>query len=205
MTAMASKGRGSHAERSAAMQQRLLDATVSALVECGYRGTTTLEVQKRADVSRGALLHHFTSRSDLILAAVEHLMRERVAAVRELAAETAPRSDRRRVEWAVAALWSTFEGPLFSAALELWGAARTDADLRDALVPRERQLGKEITELAADVFGPTLASHARFRSTMGVLLDSMRGAAARAPLRTDASDERLLTGWVQLVRDGLRT
>src|SRR3954454_11663977 len=118
------------------MQQRLLDATLESLVERGYRGTTTLEVQKRADVSRGALLHHFTSRSELILAAVEHLMRERVAAVRQLADEAAPQG-RRRIEWAVAALWSTFEGPLFSAALELWLAARTDADLRAALVPHE--------------------------------------------------------------------
>src|SRR5205809_3152820 len=101
------------------MQQRLLDATLESLVERGYRGTTTLEVQKRAGVSRGALLHHFTSRSELILAAVEHLTRERVAAVSDLAHEAAPRV-RARIEWAVRVLWSTFEGPLFSASLELW-------------------------------------------------------------------------------------
>ena len=184
------------------MQQRLLDATVDSLVERGYRGTTTLEVQKRAGVSRGALLHHYTSRSELILAAVEHLTRERVAAVSELARGAAPKG-RTRIQWAVRVLWSTFEGPLFSASLELWVAARNDDELRTALLPHERLLGKEITEMAADLFGPTLARHARFRTTLAVLLDSMRGAAVRAPLRSDDSDEHLVRGWVQLVKEGL--
>ena len=35
-------------ERSAAMQRRLLDATIEALYDKGYGGTTTLEVQERA-------------------------------------------------------------------------------------------------------------------------------------------------------------
>jgi AcrR family transcriptional regulator len=195
--------RRTQAERSAAMQQRLLDATVSALVECGYRGTTTLEVQKRAEVSRGALLHHFTSRSELMLAAIDHLTRERLAALRELANQ-APPQRAKRVDWAVRVLWSSFEGPMFSASLELWLAARSDDDLRAALLPQERVLGKEIDELAADLFGPKLAARPRFRSTMNVLFDSMRGASIRSALRTERSDERLIAGWVQLVEGGLR-
>jgi AcrR family transcriptional regulator len=192
--------RQTQAERSAAMQQRLLDATISSLVDRGYRGTTTLEVQKRAGVSRGALLHHFTSRSELILAAVDHLTRERLAELHERASQSPPR--RKRAEWAVRTMWATFEGPLFSASLELWLAARSDAELRDALVPQERLLGKEIAEISAEVFGPELADHERFRSTIAVLLDSMRGAAMRSALRTD-SDARLVASWVQLVERDL--
>jgi len=185
------------------MQQRLLEATVSTLVEHGYRGTTTLEVQRRAGVSRGALLHHFTSRADLILAAVDHLTRERLAALHALATQ-APPQRAKRVTWAVRVLWSSFEGALFSASPELWLAARSDADLRDTLLPQERLLGKEIEELAADLFGAKLASHPKFRSTTSVLIDSMRGAATRSALRADRSDERLIAGWVQLVEERLR-
>jgi AcrR family transcriptional regulator len=195
--------RRTQAERSAAMQQRLLDATVSALVECGYRGTTTLEVQKRAEVSRGALLHHYTSRSELMLAAIDHLTRERLAVLRDLATQ-APPQRAKRVEWAVRVLWSSFEGPMFSASLELWLAARSDADLRAALIAQERLLGKEIDELAADLFGAKLAARPRFRATMNVLFDSMRGASIRSALRTERSDDRLITGWVHLVEEGLR-
>ena len=71
-------------------------------------------------------------------------------------------------------------------------------------MPQERLLGKEIDELAADLFGSKLAAHPRFRSTTNVLLDSMRGAAARSALRVERSDERLVAGWVQLVKEGLR-
>ena len=55
------------------MRQRLLDATVECLVEHGWSGTSTTLVSERAGVSRGAQLHHFPTKNDLVLAAVEHL------------------------------------------------------------------------------------------------------------------------------------
>ena len=188
-------------ERSAAMQRRLLDATVSALYDKGYGGTTTLEVQQRAGVSRGALLHHYASRADLMVAAVEHLTRERVAEVLAIAQAAPPRA--RRIEWAVRVLWGTFEGPLFAAALELWMAARNDADLLAALKPQERILGQAIRSMAADLFGPAATSSERFGEALEMLLDAMRGAAARSVLRSEANDERLLALWTTYMKDCL--
>ena len=60
-------------ERSAATQTRLLDAAVECLVELGYGATTTTVVAERAGVSRGAQLHHFATRADLVGAAVQHV------------------------------------------------------------------------------------------------------------------------------------
>jgi AcrR family transcriptional regulator len=60
-------------ERTRAMRQRLLDATVECLVESGWSGTSTTLVSQRAGVSRGAQLHHFPTKDALVLAAVEHL------------------------------------------------------------------------------------------------------------------------------------
>ncbi|WP_169799311.1 TetR/AcrR family transcriptional regulator, partial [Nocardioides jensenii] len=73
-------------ERSRAMRQRLLEATVECLVEAGFSGTSTTLVSQRAGVSRGAQLHHFPTKNDLVLAAVEHLTEVRGA---ELAAAAA--------------------------------------------------------------------------------------------------------------------
>ena len=188
-------------ERSAAMQRRLLDATVAALCEKGYGGTTTLEVQQRAGVSRGALLHHYASRADLMLAAVEHLTRERVAEVLAVTQSPPPRS--RRLEWAVGVLWGTFEGPLFTAALELWLAARNDEELLAALVPQERVLGQAIRAMAAELFGPAARASPRFPDALELLLDAMRGAAARSVLRSEAGDKRLLAHWTSFVQDQL--
>ncbi len=185
------------------MRRRLLDATIESLVEKGYGATTTLEVQQRAGVSRGALLHHYASRMELMVAAVEYLTRERLAALHDLAAQAPPRAG--RIEWAVRVLWTaTFEGPLFTAALELWLAARNDADLRAALVPLERSLGSAINNVAAEVFGPAVATHPQFGTVLEIYLDAMRGAAARQVLRSPSSDERLIAGWTQLIKTWVR-
>jgi AcrR family transcriptional regulator len=180
------------------MRRRLLDATVASLHELGYRRTTTREVQQRAGVSRGALLHHFGSRSELIVAAMEHLAEERVGEVARLAASPPPTSSRRR-QWAIEVLWSTFDGPLFTASLELWLAARTDGELLAALAPRERALGRVIRDVARDLFGPGLSAAEDFDENLEIMLDAMRGAAARGVLRTAAIDRRLLASWCGLM------
>lgn len=182
----------SQEERSAATRRRLLEATVSTLCEKGYRGTTTLEVQQRAGVSRGALLHHYGSRAELMVAAIDYVSRERIAAVLLLAQSAPPRH--RRVSWAVRELWSTFDGPLFTAAQELWLAARNDPELLATLLPHERIVGSAINGMAAELFGP-LSSHAQFGPALELLLDAMRGAASRSVLLTERTRARLLTEW----------
>src|SRR3954451_937937 len=65
--------RMSQEERSRAMRRRLLEATIECLVDHGWSGTSTTLVSQRAGVSRGAQLHHFPTKNDLVLAAVEPL------------------------------------------------------------------------------------------------------------------------------------
>lgn len=60
-------------ERSSEMKRRILDAAFEVLRDKGYNGFTTLEVAKRAGVSRGAQVHHFPSKNDLVIAAMEHV------------------------------------------------------------------------------------------------------------------------------------
>ena len=196
MSVQPARGARTQVERSAAMQRRLLDATVAALYEKGYGGTTTMEVQQRAGVSRGALLHHYASRTDLMIAAVEHLMRERVAEVLALVRSEAPQEG--RLEWAIKVLWSTFKGPLYAASLELWLAARNDHELLAALLPQERILGQSIRSMAADLFGPELSGNPGFGEALELLLDAQRGAAARSVLRSADTDDRLIASWVHL-------
>jgi AcrR family transcriptional regulator len=199
MTVQPARSTRTQGERSAAMQRRLLDATVASLFEKGYGGTTTLEVQQRAGVSRGALLHHYASRTELMLAAVEHLTRERIAEVLTIV-QTSPPPQRQRLAWAVEVLWGTFSGPLYIAALELWLAARNDAELRTALIPQERIVGQAIRSMAGDLFGAQVQARPGFDETLELLLDAMRGAAARSVLRSTDTDERLLACWVTLVK-----
>ena len=68
--------RRTQAERSEAMRQRLIEATLKCLETEGYVGTTVTKIVEAAQVSRGAPVHHFPSKAALIAATAEHLMRQ---------------------------------------------------------------------------------------------------------------------------------
>ena len=97
------------------MRERLLGAAVDCLIERGYAGTSTTLVSERAGVSRGAQLHHFPSKADLLVAAVEHLAEVRGQELSAAATATAP-EDRRKV---LRMLADHVTSPVFDAALEL--------------------------------------------------------------------------------------
>jgi AcrR family transcriptional regulator len=165
--------RRTQAERSAATRERLLEATVASLDEVGYAHTTTTLIADRAGVSRGAQMHHFPSKGELVAAAVEYLADRRTAQLRE-EIEAMP-VGRHRVERALDLLWESHKGSLFQAALELWVAARTDPDLRERLTPFERKLALTIYELSQDLFGEEVAGHPQFALRLAMALTTMQG------------------------------
>ena len=61
------------AQKSAMTRDRILDAAIDCFINLGYTNVTTAKVASTAGVSRGAMLHHFPSKTELIQAAVEYL------------------------------------------------------------------------------------------------------------------------------------
>jgi len=106
MTAVAR--RRTQEERSAATKGRLLDATLECLAELGYARTTTTEIAERGGVSRGAQLHHFATKAELVTEAVEHLFERRDQEFREAFARLPADASRGRA--AVDLLWSMVAG-----------------------------------------------------------------------------------------------
>ena len=180
---VSSAARRTQEERSAETRLRLLDACVSCLVELGYSNTTTNAIQERAGVSRGALMHHYASKADLMVASVRHLTEQRGQNLRQIADGLSDDDD--RIGRAIELLWESFQGPLFTATVELWVASRTDPELRAALASSERDLRKPMTGVLATLFGARVASSLRFEMAVDLTLQFMRGAAFTAILRTD--------------------
>jgi AcrR family transcriptional regulator len=115
-------------ERSAVMRGRLLEATIDCLVDLGYGRMTTTAVCDRAGVSRGAQLHHYPTKAQLVTAAVGYLFYRREMEFRLAIANMPPDAD--KAVAAIDLLWSIFSGRSFAAWLELSVAARTDKELR---------------------------------------------------------------------------
>ncbi|MEB3371763.1 TetR/AcrR family transcriptional regulator [Saccharopolyspora mangrovi] len=162
-------------------RERLLDGAMMALVEHGYAGTTTQRVQERVGVSRGALLHHFSSKAELFAAAVHHIADMRIENIRAVAQRVGdgPNSLRQ----IVFAMHDSMTGPAFLAAMELWTASRTDDELREALLPAERRLGRALREVfdrAARIDDPETA-----RTELESLLALLRGLELGRIMRQD--------------------
>ncbi|GAB3988555.1 TetR/AcrR family transcriptional regulator [Nocardioides marmoraquaticus] len=188
-------------ERTRAMRQRLLEATVECLVERGWSGTSTTLVSQRAGVSRGAQLHHFPTKNDLVLAAVAHLSEVRGDELRR-AAERLPRG-KRRTRAVLDMLAEHFTSPVFAAALELWVAARTDPELHAAVAPLEQRVGRDTHRIAVEALGVD-ESRARVRELVQATLDLVRGLGLAATLTDDtARRRRILAAWAHTLDEEL--
>lgn len=187
-------------QRSRSTQRRVLEAAVECLVERGWSGTTTTLVAERAGVSRGAQLHHYRTKSDLLVAAVEHLAERRSA---ELTAAALPPGED-RVAGTIRLLATLFTGPLFSAAIEVWVAARTDPALRTALVPVEARFGREVHRLTVELLGADEALPG-VREAVQATLDLMRGLGVASLLTDDSARRaRVLDEWTRQLERILR-
>lgn len=194
---------GRREERTATSRARILDAAVACLVESGYAGATTLRIQARAGVSRGRLLHHFPSRDELLVAASRHLATERLAdtgiRVEELGDHLTPAE---RLDRAVELMWETFSQPHFWAAVELWTAARTNDELRDAVLVEEREILTVVRAGMARFYGSELASHPRYLHVRDLLFTSMRGVGLTYALEhRDPRTDPHLPMWKDVARE----
>ncbi len=181
-------------QRSTATRTRVLDAAFASLLECGHAATTIAEVQTRAGVARGTLLHHFPTRARLMVGVVEDVASRRLGILRSGPPHRPEAAEPGSWERAVAVVRSDLEHPAFFVVLELWVAARTDADLREALVPVERTVFQAVHRAVSDIVGTT---DPRVPTLVQFTIDLLTGAAMTGLLVSDrASHELLVRRWI---------
>lgn len=180
-------------ERS--IRDRILDAAVQSLIEQGAARTTTLEVQRKAEVSRGALLHHFPTHAELLSATVIDLVRRNEQSVFELLEKLQSAPD--AVERAIRALALMMAQPPFMAELELWALARTDEGLREALLKVERDARKESERVLRALFAP-VADRPGHDAVIAMTTDFLRGFVLSGVLRRNpVRRQQMISNWVR--------
>lgn len=190
------RGHRTQAERRQQTRTALLDATIECLVELGYARTSVQEICARAGVSKGAQQHHFTTKAELMAAAIEHLTsRIKSDLVTSFGAlPTGPQLVERGIEL----IWAGFSGTLSAAAMELWVAARTDPELRAAMLPVDKALGRSTLELFREVAGELTSE--RTETLYWLTVNLIRGLALDAEIGGDpVRRKQLLEEWKRIV------
>lgn len=186
------------AERSARTKTLLLDATIELLVEVGYSAMSTTDVAKRAGLSRGAQVHHFPRKSDLVSAAIEHLaVKMRNQLLRKMAKLP---EDETRTEVALKHLWDVYRGPLFSAALEFSLAGRTDAELQPSLKKFDETLVDDtLREFYRHLIGQDPDQHPATLEVLEVSTLIVNGLAIAGKKKGNKWCNRQITLWSEMM------
>lgn len=181
-----------------ATRARLLNAAVNSLIELGVSRTTTLEVQRRAECSRGTLLHHFASHAEMLSATVGELVRRNELGAGETRKALKNVSD--PLERAVKTLAEIVRQPSYMAELELWAVSRTDAKLHAAVIAAERAARADSDRVLAEVFAE-VRDRPGYAVVVALSLELLRGLALSGVLRKGATRRaRLIDDWVRAAR-----
>jgi AcrR family transcriptional regulator len=181
-TAPRTKLRRSHAERSEETQRKVVAAAIICLHRAGFASTTTSQVAEEAGISRGAMLHQFPTRADLMLAVVRRVFdEERDLYSAAFAAVEGRSSDKMKAVPEIT--WSVLSRPEALAVLEILIEGRSDPTLAKPLADLQARIEVEAKETMLRQFPSTgfaemperAAMHRLFVAAIrGLSIDSLR-------------------------------
>jgi len=172
----------------------ILNAALQCFYERGFNNTTTEKVAREAGVSRGAMLHHFPSRFDLIKAAVNHLHHQRLELFEEQERQIHENAQHSLIEEGIDAYWVQLHSPLFIVWNELRVAARTDVELNNILKPAAREFESKFAKISASVF-PDFALSEEFERANLLTTYLLEGMAVNGVSRGRIAD--MMVPWLK--------
>jgi len=178
--------------KSLRTRARILDATMNLFAEVGYHAATNAVIAEAAKLTRGAMLYHFSTREELVEAAVAHIDLQRARLLeRAGSAPVAPGVD--AAEHAIDTYWALLHETPFVAFAELEAAARTDSMLREKLA--SAQSAFDHAQVGGDRFGALVQAgqDPRFQASRDLGRFMLEGLARGAmTYEVEARRERLL-------------
>lgn len=194
-TAAGPGGLGWQARKSAATRNQIISAAIRCIVETSYSKTTMMKISERAGLSRGATLHHFPSKMDIMRAVVNYLHEKRILAFRRSIEEIPGGAD--MAHMAIAAYSDHVNHPIYVALFELSVAARTDEELRKILHPAQLAFDRQWYETAWELFPEWHADRAAFDLALNLSQVSMEGMAIRNFTHAGQYDRQALLEYLE--------
>jgi AcrR family transcriptional regulator len=161
-------------ERSAATRRALLQATIDCLVEDGYVNLTTTKVSARANVSRGAQMHHFQTKAALVTEAIQYLIGQVSQSLLSEIGQLPPGPG--RAGPALDLLWNTYRSRIFQAVVQLSLAGSGDDEITEQLGVLNRVVSDLIRSSVPLLF-PDEAKHPYFEDALYTSINAMTGLA----------------------------
>ncbi len=167
-----------------ATRQRILDCAIEAVAEIGYTNTTTQIILDRSGLSRGSLLHQFSTRTDLMVTVAETAMAKMLSSIGSRMSVAGDDLD--GLYRYPQIFWETLIEPPALAFYELQMASRWDLDLQAGL---KDQIARVETYIAETIG----AIARRYQMTdldgyivhLGIITDALPSLAARRALTSD--------------------
>ncbi len=183
---------GWQAQKSAATRNLIIEAAIKCFVELGYAQTTTTAIAEKAGLSRGAMLHHFPSKLDIVRAAVDHLHAKRLRAFRKAMSRGLPEHGD-HVRQGVEAMWAHVRHPMFVAFFELSVASRTEPELAEILRPAQESFEEAWSHTARELFPEWEGREEAFNVALDLCRYLMEGMAiAYLTHKESERDHRLM-------------
>jgi len=176
--------RRSQESRSAATRARLLEVAIESLYTSGYAATSTTVVAEGAGVSRGAMLHQFPTKVDLMLFVVQAVYEEDIRLYHEALDPIADPKERLRAF--PRAVWQVLCRPAGVAVLEIMQGSRSDPVLSERLKPLQKQIEEDSYKQAGALlsWGERAASPEKSR----LLVWAFRGLSIARLLADDPAE-----------------
>ena len=192
---LAAEGPGWQQRKSAQTRIAILEADIECLEKYGYARTTTQLIAQVAEISRGAMLHHYATKQELIASVIDYTFYKRMesflARIKDL-------SERQRVEdiAGVERYWDSIQTPEFTAYIELSMAARTDEELRSIFLPKAQRYVQIEREEVIKAFPEWQKQHERCIFAMDFCVDAIEGLLLNRDIWNSESRRRQLRDFV---------
>jgi AcrR family transcriptional regulator len=192
--------RRTQAERTDATKRKLIDSAIKVMRERGYDGLTTLEVAEVAGVSRGALLHHFPSRHDLVVATMKY-MNDLILAESRRRADDAAGGATEPIEGVIRDAKDFFFSDFFFVSLAIAVGDAREEDLRRQTAPLSRDSRFAVEAAWLDAFVARGVERELASRILALTLSIVRGFSIRVFIDDDRKRfDEVLDTWKDMVR-----